>query len=212
MNSNTKSLNKDQRAVRAFVRLSAIGTGISCLFTAINVTPYIVTTIQPTLRQLLRFDWTIVATDLAGAFHSIVCIVILGVFWGQLRVGSSPAWFARFGAYVRCMKMLFWSGLIISFWGAIVVTLPALELPQWEWGYLFESVDGGPIGIAVFAILLAFARKLPEGVSANALDLPRQSSCVFCEYPLRGLTEARCPECGNEFPAAWLKDETPDPQ
>ena len=206
MNANTKTLSKDQRAVRAFVRLSAIGTGVSWLFTVINVTPYSATTIQPSLRQLLRFDWTIVATDHAGAFHSLACIVILGVFWGQLRVGSSPAWYGRFGAYVRCMKMLFGAGLIISLLGALVVILPALELPQWKWGYLFESADGGPIGIAVFAILLAFARKLPEGVSANALDLPRQSSCVFCEYPLRGLTESRCPECGNEFPADWLEE------
>jgi hypothetical protein len=36
--------------------------------------------------------------------------------------------------------------------------------------------------------------------------------CEKCGYDLRGLTEARCPECGHAFPSEWLKDEWPRSQ
>src|SRR5437763_172018 len=37
--------------------------------------------------------------------------------------------------------------------------------------------------------------------------LPRELHCPLCEYNLRGLTEARCPECGHRFNWRELEQE-----
>src|SRR5690242_19490405 len=35
--------------------------------------------------------------------------------------------------------------------------------------------------------------------SKSTSDVRRISRCLGCDYPLRGLTEPRCPECGRAF-------------
>jgi hypothetical protein len=41
---------------------------------------------------------------------------------------------------------------------------------------------------------------MPE--TAASLSIPEGARCVECGYSLRGLTSAKCPECGREFDAA----------
>ncbi len=33
-------------------------------------------------------------------------------------------------------------------------------------------------------------------------------TCTNCRFPLKSLTLARCPECGEPFPEEWLKITT----
>lgn len=35
--------------------------------------------------------------------------------------------------------------------------------------------------------------------AATGLNVPEDACCLRCGYSLRGLTEARCPECGQAF-------------
>ena len=42
--------------------------------------------------------------------------------------------------------------------------------------------------------------KMPEVIEvATQIDVPEGALCLGCNYPLRGLPEARCPECGRTF-------------
>ncbi|MCA9255136.1 MAG: hypothetical protein KDA33_05835, partial [Phycisphaerales bacterium] len=54
----------------------------------------------------------------------------------------------------------------------------------------------------------------PDAALAERLDGPpdwasseQEIVCPLCEYNLRGLSEARCPECGSEYTWAELQDE-----
>lgn len=49
----------------------------------------------------------------------------------------------------------------------------------------------------------------PQTESTQAADLLAHASCLQCGYPLRGLTENRCPECGTTFDPEDMADTYP---
>lgn len=55
-----------------------------------------------------------------------------------------------------------------------------------------------PIGLNL-AIRQPFRRHLRERLAARGVPI-----CIPCGYDLRGLTEARCPECGTPFDPALV--------
>lgn len=67
-------------------------------------------------------------------------------------------------------------------------------LSQWQYRVCHAAIYYLPsalLGIALFSVLRLVGRRR---VSANG-----ETRCRKCHYILRGLTEARCPECGERI-------------
>lgn len=76
---------------------------------------------------------------------------------------------------------------------------------------------GDPVGVVAYWAAIAFF--YPIGfmflsdpviwAEGTYLDRPALRQCTSCGYSLIGLTENRCPECGEPFDAARLAELTP---
>jgi hypothetical protein len=56
---------------------------------------------------------------------------------------------------------------------------------------------------AILGMIFTFAATHALYRSRSVVTIPR---CPKCRYSLIGLTENRCPECGESFPKEWLVD------
>ncbi len=84
-------------------------------------------------------------------------------------------------------------------------TLPRQRMPNWELWNLWEVygplwdvfLGSGEILVPVYALFLAVA--VPTLLVWRFLPKFPRGHCRRCGYNLKGLTEARCPECGARF-------------
>ena len=65
----------------------------------------------------------------------------------------------------------------------------------------FGAFSWPPRKPSLLLVLIPFVALAGLGVSYLIWPAPviRRGCCERCGYDLRGLTERRCPECGNEF-------------
>ena len=73
-------------------------------------------------------------------------------------------------------------------------------MPNWELWNLWDALDpigGQGIFIPLYALFLAVA--IPTLFVWRFVPKFPRGHCRRCGYNLKGLTEARCPECGTEF-------------
>ena len=79
-----------------------------------------------------------------------------------------------------------------------------------DWYYLLESVALLTLLTAVFsAVALVVIAKLDGRRARKRLSNRR---CAHCDYPLIGLTESRCPECGKPFSEVAIKQARSEQQ
>lgn len=78
------------------------------------------------------------------------------------------------------------------------------------WALLGAGVRAvGVITVGVIALIGGSVDILAEVGSKRKAIRSRRTRCAQCGYDLRGLAEARCPECGLPFPEAWLEPGEP---
>lgn len=66
----------------------------------------------------------------------------------------------------------------------------ALHIDRIEHQALWDAVEATIPAIPGIAVAVAIARVWPK-------PLPTETCCRKCQYILRGITEPRCPECGE---------------
>lgn len=99
-------------------------------------------------------------------------------------------------------------GLTFSIWNTshnigggiagFIAAYAALHFGGWQWAFYFPGV------LALVGSLYLFFRLVdtPQSVGLPPIEEyhgPSHTHCQHCGYDLRGLTQARCPECGRAF-------------
>jgi hypothetical protein len=133
---------------------------------------------------------------LAGCGLAGAMVLLGGAF---VRVVASSEWKRSIdeNQYVRLMAAAMWALVPVAV-GAIALgaTVGAvLDRPEVVLVVLPVALA---IGFAVLARLVV--RRLYRVRTGDPV-------CDRCGYLLRGLTSARCPECGEPFPAEWITAE-----
>ncbi len=108
---------------------------------------------------------------------------------------------AGFSKRVRCSFAISRATAVIVFvLGVTLMTLAAEMLgpnfdPFDDWVHFMTAVFTLPLSCAVSYLL---ARQVYESLRWKVV-LDDETHCLTCDYNLTGLTEPRCPECGQPF-------------
>ncbi len=113
-------------------------------------------------------------------------------------------WFTRAAVAIAAGAVTL--GLLVAFLPSTNGVVPGVAVTLDRTGiqalgyYLWYSLGEYPVLIAVYflpAILVAAVSYTLATLRAKATELDDGPRCRRCGYILRGLTEPRCPECGE---------------
>lgn len=99
------------------------------------------------------------------------------------------------------------AGAAVRFVGVLCLTWASLGLAsQIEWAIRAANSYGGydvswtSLAIsALFTLMMLTLVAFPRRWAAWMVPFSDATRCPFCRYPMRGLTEPRCPECGLQL-------------
>ena len=123
-----------------------------------------------------------------------LCLLIVGAFvasgWFAVAVGTSPDgfWAVTHGAVTICT----WK---VRIYVDFEIAAHEFDLAEWNLWDVWDA--GGLYVIPLYAPFLLIA--LPTLLVWRLAPKFPRGHCRRCGYNLKGLTEARCPECGTGF-------------
>ncbi|MFQ5490166.1 MAG: hypothetical protein ACE5GE_05530 [Phycisphaerae bacterium] len=175
------------RSLLALVTLGVISTGGCLLFFKLAAVDI--------MLQLDDVQVAFVTPLLAGCGLAGAMVLLGGT---AVRIVAHREWSRSIdeNQYVRLMAAAMWA--LVPFNVAVVIVGGALAALLKTPAVLLGVV---PVGLAVsFAVL---ARSTIKNLYRAELG---ERLCDRCGYSLLHLMTARCPECGETFPEAWLED------
>ncbi len=146
------------------------------------------------------------ATLVPGTLYSLTFALVFALF---ARLGWPPYWT---DVRPRLDLVRLWAdGSRAAFWAAPICAF-ALSIVEWfEWGqqYTFCGVihtSTASVAAYLIAALLLYGRPVGRVIHIAVAEsvLPEELRCLRCGYPLRGLIDPRCPECGSGFEPAGV--------
>ena len=122
-----------------------------------------------------------------------------------IKAIQAQGWAYRCASSGRTSPVVFW-GMVLLFGPALVLTLIAIvEMLFLDWGWLrFDTA----VGVGFAAVIALLYTLILRRLLRNRLRQRRYAAgrCGVCKYDLRGLPEARCPNCGTRFDRGETKN------
>jgi hypothetical protein len=111
----------------------------------------------------------------------------------------------------------YWMAGLSRFIGVCFMLLSLWPLGSWvtegiaDWDMLWISYYWPRIVIGTGLLIIGFVFIVfNKGVARAFLPIPLYQSCPKCGFSVRGLREARCPECGLVLPEDAITPQAPE--
>jgi hypothetical protein len=132
------------------------------------------------MERRLQYDYAFLWSAIAVGFLIVAWFILV---WRRHLLWTSTRW------WLTVLSVP--AAVLVS-----VLTYVGLEL-LWSYrGPEFSAFIGSLVGLALWPVMAVILwRETPEERRRRTLKV----SCPACGYDLQGLTECRCPECGEQY-------------